>query len=92
MAKKKKKMSEHITEEEMVQGAEDAGLLEHNEAEEILEEDKKFDEVGMDDESDVKRPELTGKKKPVKTKFEQPGTNNQSREVIEEDEQNNEPA
>lgn len=40
----------------------------------------------QDAESDVKRPELTGKKKPKKTDFEQPADNNMSREVIEDEE------
>lgn len=86
-----KKPETGITEEEMVHGAEEAGLLEHDEAEEILHDEQaemKFDEqefpehTSDGDEADVKRPELTGEAK--KPKFEQPGTNNQSRIVHDE--------
>lgn len=82
MAKKKKEVE--ISEEEMVHEAEAQGLLEHDEAEQILAEDKVQEQGGRGfqgaaDESDVKRPELKGER--AKPKFEQPGTNNQSRIV-----------
>lgn len=83
---KKKSSTDILTEEEIVHEAERQGDLSHEEAEQILEEDSKL-EAGVqpvaatDNESDVKRPEVQGHRK---TKFEQPGTNNIKREVIEE--------
>ena len=39
----------------------------------------------VDTESDVRRPELTGESVKQKPKYDQPGTNNQSRTVITEE-------
>jgi hypothetical protein len=71
MAKKKKNEFEELASQEEVEGTLDEAQASH-----VDESEKK-----KSDESDVKKPELKGSKKP---KFEQPGTNNQSREVIEE--------
>jgi hypothetical protein len=78
--RKKKASDAEVTEEEIVREAEAQGDLSHDEADSILAEDAKKQD--QDDESDVKRPGLTGHngEKP-KTDFEQPGQNNQKRVV-----------